>query len=39
MNLGAEEDQLCLSVQTLASEFGKVDKERPGSPAYARAEI
>ena len=39
VNLGAEEDQLCLSVQTLASEFGKVDKERPGSPAYARAEI
>lgn len=39
VNLGAEGDQLCPSIQTLASEFGKVVKERPGSPAYARAEI
>lgn len=38
VNLGAEGDQLCPSIQTLAGEFGKAFKERPGSPAYPRAE-
>ena len=38
VNLGAERDQLCPSVLAWAGEFGKVVKERPGSPACPRAE-